>query len=339
MVSLAFIAALSTFVAIALAKAIAEPITTPAPVFPRQNVGQDFVGYYAYGSGYDSAICRIGSTWTASSTYGRCCPTGLTCAAGDFITKCSGNTIVFGDGYTSSCSGSFSICNTDQIFQTLNDASPTFWIGCDDDGLETNYYRTRPAAATAPAPVTSASKPIKTSSAPLANTPRPITPPGGVTTPTSLPKSKPFTKSTAFIAVIVAGPIILIIIIALVTWILCIKKKSKSTTQHQVPQQPVLVHNQPSMAPTPQEYQAPTPDRQHSAAPTYQAPYQPLGVQSPIVSSMGSPQSVHTGDGKIVNSMEKKYFPPDKTPAITTNQVPGPGSNPADIYPPHSELQ
>lgn len=46
-----------------------------------------------------------------------------------------------------SSSGTFSLCNTDQIIKTVDDANPTFWIGCDDDGLQTFYYRTMPGAA------------------------------------------------------------------------------------------------------------------------------------------------------------------------------------------------
>lgn len=53
-----------------------------------------------------------------------------------------------------STASTYSLCNTDQIIQTLNDANPTFWIGCDDDGLQTFYYRTKPATATGTVTVT-----------------------------------------------------------------------------------------------------------------------------------------------------------------------------------------
>ncbi|KAJ5054663.1 uncharacterized protein L3040_000929 [Drepanopeziza brunnea f. sp. 'multigermtubi'] len=202
MVSLAFIAALSTFVAIALAKAIAEPITTPAPVFPRQNFGQDMIEYYAYGSGS-----------------------------------------VFGDGYTSSCSGSFSVCNTDQIVQTLSDASPTFWIGYDDmDWRRTTTRRGQQLLRLrllSPRPPGVSKPPPRLEQTPQA--------PDG-SDATRLP-------GACYRSAVLCGT------------------------------------DLPSA-------------------------YQPLG-----------------------NLTEKNYFPLDKTPAVTTSQVPGPGSNPAYIYPPRPELE
>ncbi|EKD20823.1 hypothetical protein MBM_01505 [Drepanopeziza brunnea f. sp. 'multigermtubi' MB_m1] len=264
MVSLAFIAALSTFVAIALAKAIAEPITTPAPVFPRQNFGQDMIEYYAYGSGYDSARCRIGSTWTASSTYGRCCPTSLTCAEEYFITKCSGNTAVFGDGYTSSCSGSFSVCNTDQIVQTLSDASPTFWIGYDDmDWRRTTTRRGQQLLR------------LRLLSPGYQNLLR---------ASSKHPKVNYSARTTTASSGVQSAP-----------------DGSDATRL------PGACYRSAVLCGT-----------------DLPSAYQPLGVQSPVVSR---------------NLTEKNYFPLDKTPAVTTSQVPGPGSNPAYIYPPRPELE
>ncbi|PVH84841.1 hypothetical protein DL98DRAFT_584378 [Cadophora sp. DSE1049] len=344
MISSQFFFSLATCAVLVLANAIPEPLITPAPIAGRQAFEDALIGYYSYANNvYDSAECPFGSTWTASSTYGRCCATTKTCTAADYITRCAGNSIVFADGLQASCTGSFSICNTDQIIQTLNDANPTFWIGCDDDGLQTFYYRTMPAEVTVP-PTTTTRSPIVSTSAP---------PPGTTTTPdvvieTTEPisDSKPG-KSKAFIAGVVVGPVALLAIIGLLIWIFFLKRSKRKANSDQTAQQ---YQAQQQMAPAPQQYPQPPPqDPRYSTAPTYsnvsyQGSYQQPTVYSPGASTMSSPQMPFSENvaGTQHHAPEGYFSPDSKTPAVTTSQQ-GAGGHPPPTapysYPPHSELQ
>lgn len=40
-------------------------------------------------------------------------------------------------------------CNTDFVLKTANDANPTLWVGCDTDGVQTNFYASMPASNSA----------------------------------------------------------------------------------------------------------------------------------------------------------------------------------------------
>ncbi|KAH7395776.1 hypothetical protein BKA64DRAFT_709162 [Cadophora sp. MPI-SDFR-AT-0126] len=346
MISTQFIFSFATCAFLVLANAVPEPVITPAPIAGRQAFEDALIGYYSFGSDfYDSAECPFGSTWTASSTYGRCCATTKTCTAADYITRCAGNSIVFADGLQASCTGSFSVCNTDQIIQTLNDANPTFWIGCDDDGLQTFYYRTMPTAATVP--------PITTTKPPFVTNPTPTQPPTTTTTTPAvviestepISDSKPG-KSKAFIAGVVVGPVALLAIIGLLVWIFFLKRSKRKAKAGQTVQQYLA---QQQMAPAPQQYHQPPPqDPRYSTAPTYsnvsyQGSYQQPTVYSPGVSTMSSPQMPYSENpAGAQNHAPEGYFSPDsKTPAVTTSQQnagPPPPTAPYN-YPPHSELQ
>ncbi|KAH7360334.1 hypothetical protein BKA65DRAFT_547057 [Rhexocercosporidium sp. MPI-PUGE-AT-0058] len=352
MVSSQFFLSLVAYGLLSQAKAIPEPVITPAPIAGRQASEQALIGYYSFASNiYDSAECPFGSTWTASSTYGRCCATTKVCTAADYITRCSGNGVVYGDGLSASCSGSFSLCNTDQIIKTVDDANPTFWIGCDDDGLQTFYYRTRPVAVTVIPTTTTSRTPIPTSPSPntpsATSTSTTTTPDVAVITTEPVPKPKK-EKSKAFIAGVVVGPVALLAIIGLIVWIVCLKRSKKGKRDpHQPAQQ---YETQQQVAAAPQQYQqqqSPSQDPRYSAAPTYSnvsyhGSYQQPSVYSPGVSTMSSPQMPYS-EGVVAhqNTAPGGYFSPDsKTPAVTTSQQGAPApANQAYNYPPHSELQ
>ncbi|KAH6720234.1 hypothetical protein BKA61DRAFT_668151 [Leptodontidium sp. MPI-SDFR-AT-0119] len=351
MVSSRFFLSLAACAVLGLANAIPEPVITPAPIAGRQAFEQALIGYYSFADNvYESAECPFGSTWTASSTYGRCCATSTICTAGDYITRCSGNGVVYGDGLSAPCSGTFSLCNTDQIIKTVDDANPTFWIGCDDDGLQTFYYRTMPGAANV---ISTPSSPTTTTppspNVPSTTTPGTTTAPGVVVItpdPTSDPKPG---KSKAFIAGVVVGPVALVAIIGLIVWIICIKRsKKRNRDPHEVAQQ---YEAQQQMAAAPQQYQQPQSpppqDPRYSAAPTYsnvsyQGSYQQPSVYSPGVSTMSSPQMPYS-EGAVGHQNPAAgggYFSPDsKTPAVTTSQQGAGAPNQAYSHPTQSELQ
>ncbi|KAG4433703.1 hypothetical protein IFR05_010812 [Cadophora sp. M221] len=351
MVSSRLFLSLAACAVLGLANAIPEPVITPAPIAGRQAFEQALIGYYSSADNvYESAECPIGSTWTASSTYGRCCATSKVCTAGDYITQCSGNGVVYGDGISAPCSGTFSLCNTDQIIKTVDDANPTFWIGCDDDGLQTFYYRTMPGAVNVISTTTTLRNSPTTKpspSTPSTTLPGTTTTPGVVVITTEpIPDSKPG-KSKAFIAGVVVGPVALLAIIGLIVWIICLKRSKGKRDPHQAVQQ---YEAQQQMAAAPQQYQqqqSPLPqDPRYSAAPTYsnisyQGSYQQPSVYSPGVSTMSSPQMPYS-EGVVGQQSPAGggYFSPDsKTPAVTTSQQGAGPPNQAYSHPTHSELQ
>ncbi|KAK3064699.1 hypothetical protein LTS18_004779 [Coniosporium uncinatum] len=286
------------------AVALSPPLITPrAELVERNNDALRFIGYYTTdGGGTDQCVDSL--TWTVSATFGDCVSSGsATSTPYDFTTKCGGGSDSKTAFFGSTSAVCDVLCNTDFIYETLGDTTPTMWIGCvSPSRAQEAYYRTSPNAnGQAQLPPTSST--TSSSSSPSLSPPTSQTSSSASTTPSSSTPSSS-SSSNAWIAGPVIGIIALLAISGLVYWILRMKKRQKLQAQHVQHQQQQQQQGSYTSASAPyttpahfdQGYQyQPVQDRGEMVGSPNMAEQ-----QSPLVAELygGSKEPVEIGQGK-----------------------------------------
>ncbi|KAF2679926.1 hypothetical protein K458DRAFT_112727 [Lentithecium fluviatile CBS 122367] len=195
----------------------ADPTITAPAVLPRQ-LDSFFIGYLEINGTWYSQDCDVGLTWYQDGDYGQCCPETVTscpaptaCVQGSQIypLESTTTTIACTENYNNTAA---TICNTAFIYASFGDPNPKTDIVCGDESVNWSYYRKVPSTATE----------IKSASSTTAPSPGLII----TTTPSpTAPAEK--SKSKAWIAGAVVGPVVGIALIAGLAFFLIRRRKNK----------------------------------------------------------------------------------------------------------------
>lgn len=302
---------------------------TPAPVvelLKKQNDNR-FLGYLSYLGGYTSENCDVGGTYYQHGGYAGCCTT--TGAACNFPIGCVSGSLVYTyttgtvTGGTYACSALYTepsevsqtVCATAFIFENADDSNPYTDVFCGESAVNWSYYRVKPTQTASSISSAAATTTFTPSTAALTSSPT------STSTPTHTSAPAP-SKSKAWIAGVVVGPIALIAIAGLVTYIFFLKKKQRNAPQ-----------NPPAQLP-PQQYPQYGPGPQGGAAigqpPMAQAAYSPSMSPAPqyIPNSPAGVQQQWQGQGQQQGWVGAE---PKQNAQVGAAQVPSPGPFPAEL--------
>ncbi|KAH7121175.1 hypothetical protein B0J11DRAFT_59100 [Dendryphion nanum] len=305
--------------------AVSDPTITPAPQISvellRKQNNNRFMGWVSYSTGWSSRQCDIGGTLYQSGDYWRCCATSVAscnvpvgCISGSLIYSfatgtASRRTYACTDIYSDPADRSFTICNTGFMFENTLDSGPQTNVFCGISSVNWSYYRVKPEETSAVASSVTSSSPKSTPATPTAT---------GQTSPSASPINQPQieqkSKSKAWIAGVVIGPIAGIAIIGLIAWIFLIKKKKKNAAAAGAPPGVGGAEAAPPYNPaSPQQgYQQPM--QQNGAG-----GFVPFGVseqkhqswmQPPPGSPLSSPQTQHATPYFEPATPNGGYYPP-----------------------------
>ncbi|KAH6639302.1 hypothetical protein C7974DRAFT_388221 [Boeremia exigua] len=194
----------------------ADPTITTAAVLPRQN-SDAFIGYIRENNTWSSQDCDPGLFWFQGEKYAQCCPTTLsTCYP---ATACVGGTQIYTYPDVSSVSSiactenyndpAFSICNTIFIYENSGlGANHRTNIVCGKSSKNWTFFREIP---------TSTSESVDTTTTPAAPATETATP-------------EPESSSKAWIAGVVAGPVLGLALIGAGVWF-CLRRRKKKNAQ------------------------------------------------------------------------------------------------------------
>ncbi|KAH5142113.1 hypothetical protein HBH70_081440 [Parastagonospora nodorum] len=303
-----------------------DALITPGPqieLVRRQN-DQRYMGWVADEAGaWSTEICDLGNKYYQDASRWGCCATtrsdcganlAVGCVNGNMIYRATASgseslsnsliTLVCTSIWTASTDRSFSLCNTAYMFENERDSNSKVNIVCGVSSLDWTYYRTAPVAATETTSST------RTRSASFSLPGRASLIPTSV--PTLSPESDPVggssssfgtrrkSKSKAWIAGAVVGPILGLAIIGLLACFFIRRKKNKSRNLTVAPATggmppPGATAYQQNTYPTNNPAQPPQyyPDMQQNAAAA------PLGVgkQDGYYGPGANPQSPVTSQG------------------------------------------
>ncbi|CAO2649942.1 Nn.00g012340.m01.CDS01 [Neocucurbitaria sp. VM-36] len=299
----------------------ADPTITSPAVLPKRQNNDRFIGWVELSGSWYSETCNAGLTWYQEGKYAQCCPATLAscyaptaCVDGSLIYPYSDlsttRTIACTENYDNTA---YSVCNTAFIFENMNDSNPKTDIVCGESAVNWSYYRKVPASATEVV-----SSDIPTSIPQVASTAD--TAPDSTEAATSTNSKK--SKSKAWIAGAVIGPLVGLALIGLGVFFFLRRKKNKTATAPQTGGA-AMAQTDPSVPPAgvggytdakpqfggqqPQPYGQPDPYAQQGAyaaqqgyqqAPTSPAPQYAVPAQYNNAPGSPPPQQAYQSDVK-----------------------------------------
>ncbi|KAF2684374.1 hypothetical protein K458DRAFT_388841 [Lentithecium fluviatile CBS 122367] len=354
-----FLARSALFSSLGLAKvftatpAITDPTITPAPEIPiellkKQN-NDRFIGWMSYSGIWTSRTCDLGGTYFQSGDYWRCCATSLAgcdvplgCVAGSLVysistTRTSGVTTGLTTGLiTIDCTSiytadpSFTVCNTGFMYENTADPDALTNIFCGVGSWNWSYYRVRPSETSSARSSTPTSTPTTPQSTPAQST-------GPLVLPTPIISPEPQkSKSKAWIAGAVVGPIAGLALIGGLLYVFL--RRKKTDLQAQSPMQQPQYPGSPT-APPAQYYES---QKQPNTVPYGVASHNswasPPPPQSPTSQGSTSPLPQHNLYGppqgqqswQTVQQNQQMYSPPQSPPPQQNMQAQN-----AQMYSPH----